>query len=95
MYPLPTLKIDAPNLLICECQRNPYMEKINDPQSAGNLRDRQTGLDLDPSGADISTVSGCTVQTTSGKCIRKKWTQEKNRIVMECYYRSKPKINGY
>ena len=27
--------------------------------------------------------------------IRKKWTQEKKRIVMEYYYRSKPKINGY
>ena len=27
--------------------------------------------------------------------IRKKWTQEENRIVMECYYKSKPKINGY
>ena len=27
--------------------------------------------------------------------IQKKWTQEENRIVMEYYYRSKPKINGY
>ena len=23
------------------------------------------------------------------------WTQEENRIVMECYYSSKPKINWY
>ena len=53
------------------------MEKINDPQSAGNLRDRQTGLDLDPSGADISTVSGCTIQATSGKCIRKSGHKKK------------------
>ena len=41
------------------------------------------------------------IQVSSGKGnkqpvwrIRKKWRQE-NRIVMECYYRSKPKINGY
>ena len=27
--------------------------------------------------------------------IRKKWIQEESRIVMECYYRSKQKINGY
>ena len=27
--------------------------------------------------------------------IRKKWTQEEDRIVMECYCRSKPKNNGY
>ena len=27
--------------------------------------------------------------------IRKKWTLEEYRIVMECYYNSKPKINGY
>ena len=42
------------------------------------------------------------IQATSGKGnkqpvrrITKKWTQEENRTVMECYYRSKPKINGY
>ena len=42
------------------------------------------------------------IQATSGKGnkqlvrrIQKKWTQEENWIVMECYYRSKPKINGY
>ena len=29
------------------------------------------------------------------KRIQKKWTQEENRIVMECYYRTKPKVNGY
>ena len=34
------------------------MEKINDSRSASSLRDRQTGLDPDPSGADSSTVSG-------------------------------------
>ena len=28
------------------------MEKINDSQSASSLRDRQTGLDPDPRGAD-------------------------------------------
>ena len=33
--------------------------------------------------------------TQSVRGIRKKWTQEGNRMVMECYYRSKPKINGY
>ena len=27
--------------------------------------------------------------------IRKNWTQEENRIVMECYYRKKPNIDGY
>ena len=41
------------------------------------------------------------IQATSGKGneqlvrrIRKKWTQEENWIVMECYYRSKPKLMG-
>ena len=95
------------------------MEKINDSQSVSCLRNRQTGLDLDLSGADSSTVGGCTfqlefsppanrgipspeaIQATSGKgnkqpvrWIRKKWTQEEKRIVMECYYRSQRKING-
>ena len=27
--------------------------------------------------------------------IRKNWTQEENRIVMESYYRNKPNIDGY
>ena len=65
----------------------------------------------DLSGADSSTVSVRTsqlefhqpqaIQANPGKGdkqpvrIRKKWTQEENRIVMECYYRNKPKINGY
>ena len=42
------------------------------------------------------------IQDNSGKGnkqpvrrIRKKWTQEENRIVMECYYTSKPKSDGY
>ena len=115
-----TLNIDTPNLLICEFWQNPYMEKINDSQSVSSLRNRQTGLDPDPSGADSSIVSARTcqlefdsaanrgipspeaIQANSGKCnklpvrrIRKKWTKEENRIVMECYYRSKPKINAY
>ena len=76
-------------------------------------------MDLDPSGADSSTVGCCTaqlefdsaanrgipsleaIQAISGKgnkqpvrWIRKKRTQEENAIVMERYYRSKPKING-
>ena len=34
------------------------MEKINDFQSVSSLRDRRTGLDPHPSGADSSTVSG-------------------------------------
>ena len=96
------------------------MEKINHSQSVSSLRDRQTGLDPDLSGADSSTVSSRTsqlefnsgtnrglpspeaIQTNSDKgnkqpvkSIKKKWVQEENRIVMECYYRSKPKINGY
>ena len=33
------------------------MEKISDSQSVSNLRDRRTGLDPGPSGADISTIS--------------------------------------
>ena len=33
------------------------MKKINDSQSVSNLRDRRIGLDPDPSGADISTIS--------------------------------------
>ena len=95
------------------------MKKIQ-IQSVSSLRDRRTGLDPDPSGADSSNVSGRTsqlkfdsatdggicspeaIQANSGKGnkqpvrrIRKKWTKEENRIVMECYYWSKPKINGY
>ena len=38
------------------------MEKINDSQSVSSLRDRRTGLDPDPSGADSSTVSVRTSQ---------------------------------
>ena len=38
------------------------MEKINDFQSVSSLRDWWTGLDLDPSGADSSTVSCFTSQ---------------------------------
>ena len=38
------------------------MEKINDSQSVSSLRDTQIGLDPDPSGADSSTLSGCTSQ---------------------------------
>ena len=34
--------------------------KNNDSLSANSLRDRRTGLDQNPSGADSSTVSGCT-----------------------------------
>ena len=36
------------------------MEKINNSQSVSSLRDRRTGLDPDPSGADSSIVSGRT-----------------------------------
>ena len=38
------------------------MEIVNGSQSLNNLRDRQTGLDPDPSGADSFTVCGCTYQ---------------------------------
>ena len=38
------------------------MEKIYDSQSVSTLRDRRTGLDPDPSGADSSTVSVRTSQ---------------------------------
>ena len=39
------------------------------------------------------------IQSTKGnkqpvRKTRKKWTQEENRVVMECYYRTKPKFNG-
>ena len=91
------------------------MEKINNSRSASSLRDRQTGMYPDPSGADSSPVSGRTSQLESDSAtnkgipspkaihanpdkgskqgvrrIRKKWTQERNRIVMECYYWSNP-----
>ena len=36
------------------------MEKINNSQSVSSLRDRRTGLDPDPSGADSSIVGGRT-----------------------------------
>ena len=70
----------------------------------------ELGLNQDPSGADSSTISGCTfqlefdsasntgipspesIQANSGKGnkqpvrrIKKKQTQEENRIVIECY----------
>ena len=38
------------------------MEQISDSQSVISLRDRWTGPDLDPSRADISTVSDSTSQ---------------------------------
>ena len=38
------------------------MEKINNSQSVCSLRDQQTGLDPDPSGAGSSTVSSRTSQ---------------------------------
>ena len=42
------------------------MEKINDSQSVSSLRNRQTGLDLDPSGTVSSTFSGRTSQQIFG-----------------------------
>ena len=38
------------------------MEKINNSQYVSSLRDQQTGLDLDLSGAESFTVSGRTSQ---------------------------------
>ena len=38
------------------------MEKIKNSLSGSSLRDQQTGLDLDLSGADSSTASSCTSQ---------------------------------
>ena len=38
--------------------------------------------------------SGCHRTTAKGGR-RRKWSQEINRIVMECYYSSNPKVVGY
>ena len=32
---------------------------------------------------------------TAPRIQRRKWSQEDNRIVMECYYQSEPRRNGY
>ena len=59
------LNIDIPYLLICVHQLI-LMDTNNDSNFldgfAGSLRDRRTGLDPDPSGADSTYVSGCTPQ---------------------------------
>ena len=59
------LNIDIPYLLICVHQLI-LMDTNNDSNFldgfAGSLRDRRTGLDPDPSGADSAYVSGCTPQ---------------------------------
>ena len=32
---------------------------------------------------------------TAPRIQRRKWSQEDNRVVMECYYQSEPRLNGY
>ena len=32
---------------------------------------------------------------TAVRSMRRKWSQEDNRVVMECYYRSEPGVRGY
>ena len=47
-----------------------------------------------PSPESIQANSGYSIKQPL-RWIRRKWTQEENRIVMECYYGSKPKISRY
>ena len=80
------------------------MAKINDSQSVSSLRDQQIGLETDPSVADSSAVSGHSFQlefdlftnrgTLSPEAIQATSGKD-NKQVIECYYRSKPKINVY
>ena len=39
--------------------------------------------------------SGCHRTTVDGRTTRRKWSQEENRVVTQCYYRSEYGRNGY
>ena len=38
---------------------------------------------------------GCHRTTADRRKTRRKWSQEENRVIMQCYYRSEYETNGY
>ena len=65
---------------------------MNDVKGAGG----NSGEDLSPGRCPIEQQdgSGCHITTTEAGT-RRKWSQEINRIIMECYYSSSPEEVGY
>ena len=65
---------------------------INSVKEAGT----NGGENLSPGRCPIEQQGGSGRHRTTAKgCRRRKWSQEANRIVMDCYYNSNPQVVGY
>ena len=53
------------------------------------------GEGFSPGRCLMAQQQGPGLQQTTARRIRRKWSQDDNRIVMECYYSSEPGRNGY
>ena len=65
---------------------------MNDVKEAGT----NSGEDLSPGRCPTEQQSGPGRHRTTANVGRRiKWSQEVNRIVMECYYSNNPEVAGY